>query len=41
MIAWVGLQRLQSGRLDSLAVMQKSKWGIEECEAEFERQEEQ
>ncbi|GAA5966397.1 hypothetical protein JCM3765_005089 [Sporobolomyces pararoseus] len=36
MIAWVGLERLERGRIDSLEVMQKSKWGIEECEAEFE-----
>ncbi|GAA5999138.1 hypothetical protein JCM5350_007951 [Sporobolomyces pararoseus] len=36
MIAWVGLERLKKGRIDSLEVMQKSKWGIEDCEAEFE-----
>ncbi|GAA5877457.1 hypothetical protein JCM16303_003340 [Sporobolomyces ruberrimus] len=39
MIAWVGIGRLARGRVDCLekGVMQKSKWGIEECEEEFER----
>ncbi|GAA5830146.1 hypothetical protein JCM3766R1_002798 [Sporobolomyces carnicolor] len=36
MIAYVGLERLERGRIDDLEVMQKSKWGIEDCEADFE-----
>ncbi|GAA6059523.1 hypothetical protein JCM10212_006021 [Sporobolomyces blumeae] len=37
MIAYVGLSRLERGeRVDPLDVMQKSKWSIEECEADFE-----
>jgi tRNA A37 threonylcarbamoyltransferase TsaD len=36
MIAWVGIERLKRGRVDGLEVMQKSKWGIEECEKEFD-----
>lgn len=36
MIAWVGIGRLDRGRIDKLDVMQRSKWGIEECESEFE-----
>ncbi|GAA5910968.1 putative N(6)-L-threonylcarbamoyladenine synthase [Sporobolomyces salmoneus] len=40
MIAWVGIGRLERGRIDELEVMQKSKWGIEDCEADFEDREE-
>ncbi|GAA6029254.1 hypothetical protein JCM8097_003589 [Rhodosporidiobolus ruineniae] len=36
MIAHVGLMRLQAGRVDPLTVMQRSKWSVEECEADFE-----
>ncbi|GAA6004661.1 hypothetical protein JCM10207_000971 [Rhodosporidiobolus poonsookiae] len=36
MIAFVGLLRLERGRVDPLTVMQQSKWSIEECEADFE-----
>ena len=36
MIAWVGIGRLDRGRIDKLDIMQRSKWGIEECESEFE-----
>ncbi|KAL8283612.1 hypothetical protein RQP46_005407 [Phenoliferia psychrophenolica] len=35
MIASVGLSRLRRGRIDDLTVMQRSKWSIEECEADF------
>ncbi|GAA5885220.1 hypothetical protein JCM6882_009524 [Rhodosporidiobolus microsporus] len=37
MIAHVGVQRLLAGRTDPLTVMQRSKWSVEECEADFER----
>lgn len=37
MIAHVGLMRLQEGKVDGLDVMQKSKWSVEECEADFEK----
>ncbi|GAA5867927.1 hypothetical protein JCM1840_003490 [Sporobolomyces johnsonii] len=36
MIAYVGLLRLERNRIDPLTVMQRAKWSIEECEAEFE-----
>lgn len=35
MIAYVGLLRLQRGLIDPLTVMQRSKWPIDECEADF------
>ena len=35
MIAYVGLLRLQRGLIDPLTVMQRSKWPIDECEANF------
>lgn len=35
MIAYVGLLRLQRGLVDPLTVMQRSKWPINECEADF------
>lgn len=41
MIASVGISRLQRGRVDELTVMQKAKWSIEECEADFEQKVEQ
>ncbi|GAA5929514.1 hypothetical protein JCM10213_006394 [Rhodosporidiobolus nylandii] len=37
MIAFVGLLRLERGLVDDpFTVMQRSKWSVEECEAEFE-----
>ncbi|GJN88721.1 hypothetical protein Rhopal_001687-T1 [Rhodotorula paludigena] len=35
MIAYVGLLRLERGLVDPLTVMQRAKWPITECEAEF------
>lgn len=35
MIAWVGLDRLERGLVDPLTVMQRAKWPINECEADF------
>ncbi|BGP45843.1 Mitochondrial tRNAs modification protein [Rhodotorula kratochvilovae] len=35
MIAFVGLHRLQRGLVDPLGVMQRAKWPIDECEADF------
>jgi len=35
MIAWVGLHRLARGLVDPLTVMQRAKWPITECEADF------
>ncbi|GAA5978248.1 hypothetical protein JCM10908_004286 [Rhodotorula pacifica] len=35
MIAYVGLLRLQRGLIDPLTVMQRAKWPINECEADF------
>ncbi|KAI5479311.1 hypothetical protein MNV49_003829 [Pseudohyphozyma bogoriensis] len=37
MIAWVGIMRLQRGRIDSPTTMQRAKWSIEEAEADFEK----
>ncbi|GAA5822868.1 hypothetical protein JCM11251_004405 [Rhodosporidiobolus azoricus] len=36
MIAHIGIQRLLAGRTDPLTVMQRSKWSVEECEADFD-----
>lgn len=36
MIAYVGVSRLERGLVDPLTVMQRSKWPIDECEADFE-----
>lgn len=35
MIAFVGLSRLERGLVDPLTVMQRAKWPINECEADF------